>query len=210
MHTPNDLSQSRIVLKQDSTLIAAGSAALECCASARQAHQPADGRSASRRLKACQKAGLVTRCGNVITAADSAPKASIDMAAYLRSCDCSSAAAGDGSHRVKIKVTQIRTPRNRNHTQRLPSCCQYRRALHAEHYGVVAAHIYERSAAQSAIAMQDAALAARIVQTYIVADLDRRLGQIDSAIEGAAKRGQTTIVLTAFAAQHKSREALVE
>jgi hypothetical protein len=82
--------------------------------------------------------------------------------------------------------------------------------LHAEHYGVVAAHIYERSAAQSAIAMQDAALAARIVQTYIVADLDRRLGQIDSAIEGAAKRGQTTIALTAFAAQHKSREALVE
>ena len=74
----------------------------------------------------------------------------------------------------------------------------------------MAAHIYERSAAQSAIAMRDAALAARIVQTYIVADLDRRLGQIDSAIEGAAKRGQTTIAPTALAAQHKSREALVD
>jgi hypothetical protein len=69
----------------------------------------------------------------------------------------------------------------------------------------------QRGAARSAIAMQDAALAARIdVQAHTVADLDRRLGQIDSAIEEAAKRGRTTIALTAFAAQRKSREALVE
>jgi hypothetical protein len=59
--------------------------------------------------------------------------------------------------------------------------------------------------------MQDEALAARIdVQAHTVADLDRRLGQIDSAIEEAAKRGRTTTALTTFAAQRKSREALVE
>jgi hypothetical protein len=76
---------------------------------------------------------------------------------------------------------------------------------------LVAAHIGERGAAQSAIAMQDAALAARIdVQAHVVTDLDRRLGQIDSAIEEAVKRGRTTTALTAFTAQRKSREALVE
>jgi hypothetical protein len=76
---------------------------------------------------------------------------------------------------------------------------------------LVAAHIGERGAAQSAIAVRDAALAARIdIQAQTVADLDRRLGQIDSAIEEAAKRGRTTTALTAFAAQRKSREALVE
>jgi hypothetical protein len=75
----------------------------------------------------------------------------------------------------------------------------------------VAAHVGERGAAQSAIETQDAALAARIdVQAHTVADLDRRLGQIDFAIEEAAKRGRTTTALTAIAAQRKSREALVE
>jgi hypothetical protein len=76
---------------------------------------------------------------------------------------------------------------------------------------LVAAHMGERGAAQSAIETQDAALAARIdVQAQTVADLDRRLGQIDFAIEEAAKRGRTTTALTAIAAQRKSREALVE
>ncbi len=76
---------------------------------------------------------------------------------------------------------------------------------------LVAAHIGQRGAAQLAIAMQDAALAERIdVQAHTVADLDRRLGQIDSAIEEATKRGRTTTALTAFAAQRKSREALAE
>jgi hypothetical protein len=51
--------------------------------------------------------------------------------------------------------------------------------------------------------------AARIdVQAHTVAGLDRRLGQIDSAIEEAAKRGRTTTALTAIEAQRKSREAL--
>jgi len=76
---------------------------------------------------------------------------------------------------------------------------------------LVAAHMGERGAAQSAIATQDAALAVRIdVQAQTVADLDRRLGQIDSVIEEAARRGRTTTALTAIAAQRKSREALVE
>jgi hypothetical protein len=70
-------------------------------------------------------------------------------------------------------------------------------------------YVGERGAATSAIEMQDAALAARIeVQAHAVADLDRRLGQIDSAIEEAAKRGRTTTALTAIEAQRKSREAL--
>ncbi len=61
---------------------------------------------------------------------------------------------------------------------------------------LVAAHVGERGAARSAIETQDAALAARIdVQAHTVADLDRRLGQIDIAIEEAAKRGHTTTAL---------------
>jgi hypothetical protein len=76
---------------------------------------------------------------------------------------------------------------------------------------LVAAHVGERGAAQSAIETQDAALAARIdVQAHAVADLDRRLGQIDSAIEEAAKRGRTNTALTAIAEQRKARAGLVD
>ena len=75
---------------------------------------------------------------------------------------------------------------------------------------LVAAHMGERDAA-SAIAMQDAGLVARIdVQAYAVADLDRRIGQIDSAIEEAAKRGRAATALAAFSGQRKTRAALVE
>src|SRR5260370_1330935 len=76
---------------------------------------------------------------------------------------------------------------------------------------LVAAHVGERGAAQSAIEAQDAALAARIdVQTHAVADLDRRLSQIDSAIEEAAKRGRTNTALSAIDGQKKARAGLVE
>jgi hypothetical protein len=54
----------------------------------------------------------------------------------------------------------------------------------------VAGHVGERGAAQSAIETHDAALAAKLEsQIHIVADLDRRVSQIDSAIEvaGAAR-----------------------
>ena len=74
---------------------------------------------------------------------------------------------------------------------------------------LVAAHVGERDAVQSAIETQDAALAARIeVAAHAVADLDRRLGQIDTAIEEAARHGRTTAALSAIAEQRKAREAL--
>ena len=74
---------------------------------------------------------------------------------------------------------------------------------------LVAAHVGDRGAATSAIETQDAVLAARIdVQAHTVADLDRRLNQVDVAIEEAAKRGRATTALTAIEGQRKSREAL--
>jgi hypothetical protein len=74
---------------------------------------------------------------------------------------------------------------------------------------LVAAHVGERVSATLAIEMQDAALAVRVeVAAHAVADLDRRLGQIDSTIEEAAKRGRTTTALTAIEALRKTREVL--
>jgi hypothetical protein len=74
---------------------------------------------------------------------------------------------------------------------------------------LVAAHVGERGAAQSLIETQDAALAARIeVAAHSVADLDRRLGQIDTAIEEAARRGKTNTALSAIDGQKKARAAL--
>ncbi len=76
---------------------------------------------------------------------------------------------------------------------------------------LVAAHVGDRGAAQSAIETQDATLAARIeVAAHIVADLDRRLGQIDVAIEEAAKRGRTNAALSAMEGQRKARAALAD
>src|SRR5712675_2355100 len=76
---------------------------------------------------------------------------------------------------------------------------------------LVAAHIGDRGAVQSAIEMQDAALAARIeVAAHTVADLDRRLGQIDTAIEEAAKRGKTNTALAAIESQRRARVSLVD
>src|SRR5258708_3712022 len=55
---------------------------------------------------------------------------------------------------------------------------------------LVAAHVGERGAATSAIETQDAALAARIeVATHTVGDLDRRLNQVDMAIEPPSAAG---------------------
>ncbi len=56
---------------------------------------------------------------------------------------------------------------------------------------------------------QAAALAARIeVADRNVAGLDRRLGQIDSAIEEAAKRGRTNAALSAMETQRRVRAGL--
>jgi hypothetical protein len=76
---------------------------------------------------------------------------------------------------------------------------------------LVAAHVGERGAATSAMETQDAALAARIdVQAHTVADLDRLLGQIDSAVEEATKRGRSATALRLVDDQRKARAALAE
>jgi hypothetical protein len=75
---------------------------------------------------------------------------------------------------------------------------------------LVAAHVGQRGEAAAA-EMQDAALAARIdVARQGIADLDRRLGQIDLAIEEAARRGRTTTALTAIETQRRARAELVD
>ena len=57
---------------------------------------------------------------------------------------------------------------------------------------LVAAHVSDRGAALSDVETRDAALTARIdVQAHMVADIDKRLNQVDVAIEEAAKRGKT-------------------
>jgi hypothetical protein len=74
---------------------------------------------------------------------------------------------------------------------------------------LVAAHVGSRGEAQSAIETQDAALEGKIeVAVHNVADLDRRLNQVDSAIEEAAKRGKTATALSAIDGQRKTRAAL--
>jgi hypothetical protein len=62
------------------------------------------------RLKAWQKAGLVTRHGNVFTVADSAPKASIDVAAYLAAIVMAGAAAFGAAAFFSIKGMVVLFP----------------------------------------------------------------------------------------------------
>jgi hypothetical protein len=76
---------------------------------------------------------------------------------------------------------------------------------------LVSAHIGERGAVRSDIEARDAALAAKLEsQIHIVADLDRRLGQIDTTIEEAARRGRTNAALSAIEGQRRARGALVD
>jgi hypothetical protein len=71
---------------------------------------------------------------------------------------------------------------------------------------LVSAHVGERGAAQSDLEAKDAALGAKLEsQIHIVADLDRRLGQIE-----AAKRGRTNAALSVIEGQRKARAALVD
>jgi hypothetical protein len=59
----------------------------------------------------------------------------------------------------------------------------------------VAADVRNRAASAAAIEM----LVARIeVAAHMVDGLDRRLGQIGQAVEGAAKRGRTNTALSAM------------
>src|SRR5216684_1142231 len=191
---------------------------------------------ASRRLKVWQKAGLVTRCGNVVMITDSSPKASIDVAAYVAAIFLAGAAAffsikgmvvlfpgaslavvvmAFAMEGAKVVTTGwlARRWRLTAPVWRLTLAVLVAGLAVINATGVyaqlVAAHVGECGSATSALEMQDAALAVRVeVAAHTVADLDRRLGQIDLTIEEAAKRGRTTTALTAIEAARKTREVL--
>ena len=75
---------------------------------------------------------------------------------------------------------------------------------------LVAAHFGDRISATSAVETEASTLVAKTeVQTQTVADLDRRIGQIDAAISEMVRRGRTAGALEAIGAQRKLREALV-
>ena len=76
---------------------------------------------------------------------------------------------------------------------------------------LVAAHVGERGAAVAGLETQDATLAARIeVAAHNVADLDRRLEQIDRAVEETTRRGRTNAALSAIEGQRRTRAGLVD
>jgi hypothetical protein len=75
---------------------------------------------------------------------------------------------------------------------------------------LVAAHFGDRVSVTSAVETEASAVAAKTdVQTQTVADLDRRIGQIDAAISEMVRRGRGAGALEAIGAQRKLREALV-
>jgi hypothetical protein len=75
---------------------------------------------------------------------------------------------------------------------------------------LVAAHFGDRVTATSAVETEAATLAAKTeVQAQTVADIDRRVAQIDAAIAEMTRRGRAAGALDAIAQQHKQREALV-
>jgi hypothetical protein len=75
---------------------------------------------------------------------------------------------------------------------------------------LVAAHFGDRVTATSAAETETATLAAKTeVQAQTVADLDRRIAQIDAAIAEMTKRGRAAGALDAIATQRKQRDALV-
>jgi hypothetical protein len=76
---------------------------------------------------------------------------------------------------------------------------------------LVSAHIGDRGAAASHLEAQTAGLEAKIdIQAHKIADLDRRLGQIDSTVEETAKRGRTNAAISVMEGQNRPRAALVD
>jgi hypothetical protein len=72
-----------------------------------------------------------------------------------------------------------------------------------------AASVHRSDAPNLRLEMQDAALAARMeIAAHNVADLDRRLNQVDLAIEEAAQRGKTNTALSAMEGQRRARAGL--
>jgi hypothetical protein len=76
---------------------------------------------------------------------------------------------------------------------------------------LVAAHVGDRGAATSHLEAQTADLEAKIsVQAHQVADLDRRLAQIDAAVEKATEKGRTTAAMKLADDQRKARAGLAD
>jgi uncharacterized coiled-coil protein SlyX len=76
---------------------------------------------------------------------------------------------------------------------------------------LVAAHVGDRGAATSHLEERTADLEAKIsVQAHTVADLDRRLAQIDAAVEKATEKGRTTAAMKLADDQRKARAGLVD
>jgi len=76
---------------------------------------------------------------------------------------------------------------------------------------LVAAHVGDRGAVTSRLEEQTADLEAKIsVQAHTVADLDRRLAQIDAAVEKATEKGRTTAAMKLADDQRKARAGLVD
>jgi hypothetical protein len=74
---------------------------------------------------------------------------------------------------------------------------------------LVAAHVGERGAAQSAVETQDAAIAAKIeVAAARSADLDRQIAQIDAAVAAATQRGKANTAVSVMEGQRKVRAGL--
>jgi hypothetical protein len=76
---------------------------------------------------------------------------------------------------------------------------------------LVAAHVGDRGAATSRLEEQTADIDAKIsVQAHTVADLDRRLAQIDAAVEKATEKGRTTAAMKLADDQRRARAGLVD
>jgi hypothetical protein len=78
-------------------------------------------------------------------------------------------------------------------------------------YGrLTAAHLTVHVAAMAATEQEASTVGARIeAQVHVVGDLDRRIAQIDTAVEQAAKRGRGRAAMVLADEQHRNRDALV-
>jgi hypothetical protein len=76
---------------------------------------------------------------------------------------------------------------------------------------LVAAHVGERGNNAAVLETKTAALDSQIgVTTHTVADLDRRLAQIDAAVEKATEKGRTTTAMKLADDQRKARAGLAD
>jgi hypothetical protein len=90
-----------------------------------------------------------------------------------------------------------------------PSCRQKAHRVGKTQLFPKVAPVDERRTVQSVIDAQVPTLAPRIeVQAHAVADINRRLGQIDSPIEEAAKRDRTDGALSRINGQHQAGQVL--